>query len=33
MIARTNDAKTMIKHFHVIANANSIVQLAVQIKN
>ena len=33
MIARTNEAKTMIIHVHMIANANSTVQLAVQIKN
>ena len=33
MIARTNEAKTMIIHAHMIANANSTVQLAVQIKN
>ena len=31
MIPNKNEAKTMI--FHVIANANSIVQLAIQFKN
>ena len=33
MITRINEAKTMIKIHYVIANANLIVQHAIQIKN
>ena len=33
MITNTNEAKTMENTFHVIVNANSIVQHVIQIKN
>ena len=33
MITNKTEAKTMTNIFHVIANANLIVQLAIQIKN
>ena len=33
MIARINEAKTMVNIYHVIVNANSVVQHAIQIKN
>ena len=33
MITRINEAKTLVKHVYVIVNANSIVQLVIQIKN
>ena len=32
-IANKNEAKAMTKIFHAIANASSIVQLVIQIKN
>ena len=32
-ITNKNEAKTMTKHFHVILNANSTIQHAIQIKN
>ena len=33
IITNKSEAKTMVNMFDVIANANSIVQLSIQIKN